>query len=167
MTVFFFFCGTMQNLVARHCVFEQPPSWRRAALTPQATRCRPPCSACRTFVLNIRLFRLFLNPLHCPHIYIQTLWNILIGTSCEKAKQYSMAFLHFLCRELHYGALFLTDGSQASLPYRAAYKIKFKKNKQRACVNIKWGQFIHRMLYLQKECPFRLDIRPRSKELGT
>ena len=48
--------------------------------------------SCRTFVINIELVQLFLNRLHCPHIFSQTLKTSYWNFRCEcQVVQYAVA----------------------------------------------------------------------------
>ena len=69
------------------------------------------------------LIQLFSNPLYCPQIDTQALWNLYIVGSSMNVKQYSMSFPNFYWNKLHHGAAFLTD--TASL-YLDAQEIKPK-----------------------------------------
>ncbi len=61
------------------------------------------------------LLQLYLNPLHCPQIDTQTLWNLHIGSSSMNAKQYSVPFLHLRRIDLCHSAAFLTDSAKLTL----------------------------------------------------
>ena len=70
-----------------------------------------------TLIITIGFFQLFfffLNPLHCPQIDAQILWN-LIGASGMNAKLYSISFPNFWGNELYHNAAFLTDSAQVTL----------------------------------------------------
>ena len=66
-------------------------------------------------VITIKLIQLFSNPLHCPQIDTQTLWNYRIGGSVVNAKKYSVLFPIFWRYELCHVAAFLSDTRQLIL----------------------------------------------------
>ena len=74
-------------------------------------------SSCHTFVITVGLIELFVNPLPCPQIDIQILWNLRIGSFVVNITQHSMILLNFCWGELGHEAAFLSDSRQLTLVY--------------------------------------------------